>query len=60
LSTREVRKFSFEYAAVLNIKILEGWRDMNLSVLFLKLQTEKQEQTLLERKEVQQSWMTRQ
>jgi hypothetical protein len=27
LSAREVRKFSFEHATVLNIKILEGWRD---------------------------------
>jgi hypothetical protein len=31
LSERAVRKFSFEYAITLNIKILEGWRDTKMA-----------------------------
>jgi hypothetical protein len=31
LSAREVRKFSFEYAVPLNMKILEGWRDTKMA-----------------------------
>jgi hypothetical protein len=31
LSAREVRKFSFEHAAALDIKTLEGWRDTKMA-----------------------------
>jgi hypothetical protein len=31
LSARVVRKFSFEYAMPLTIKILEGWRDTKMA-----------------------------